>query len=151
MSNANIKTSKNVKETAQIAEMFLDKILKGKTQKDSAMIVCLSGDLGAGKTAFTKAIAKYLKIKQKVTSPTFVIIKKYPIKNQKHDFLFHIDAYRLKNEKELLNLGWQEIVSNKKHLVFIEWPENVKKIIPRHARFIYISSEENGQRNLELK
>lgn len=151
MPKTNIKISKNIKETAQIAKMFLGEILKEKKHRGGATVVGLCGDLGAGKTAFAKAVAKYLKIKSKVTSPTFVIIKKYLIKNQKHNFLFHIDAYRLKNEKELLDLGWEEIIGSKEHLVFIEWPENVKKIIPHHARFIYISSGENGHRNLELK
>jgi len=51
----------------------------------------------------------------------------------------------------LLHLGWEEIISNKDHLVFIEWPENVSKIIPKDAKFIYISHHKNGHRKLELK
>ncbi len=55
-------------------------------------------------------------------------------------FLFHLDAYRLKNEKELLYLGWEDIISNKDHLVLIEWPENVAKIMPKAARLIHIEN-----------
>jgi tRNA threonylcarbamoyladenosine biosynthesis protein TsaE len=162
--------SKNVEETEKIAKIFLEKILQKENKKNGAIVVCLSGDLGAGKTAFTQAIGKHLGIKNKITSPTFVIMKKYPVPEQARygagplplirgikgvessfNFLIHIDAYRLKNEKELLSLGWEEIINNKEHLVFIEWPENVKKIIPVGARFVYISHKENGERILELK
>lgn len=126
--------------------------MQKENKKNGATVVCLSGDLGAGKTAFTQAVGKHLSIKNKITSPTFVLIKKYPIgKTYGVKFLFHLDAYRLKNEKELLQLGWEEIINNKEHLVFIEWPENVKKVIPAGARFVYISHKENGQRRLELK
>jgi tRNA threonylcarbamoyladenosine biosynthesis protein TsaE len=145
--------SKNIKETEKIAQIFLDKILQNKKKQTGALVVALSGDLGAGKTAFTQAIGKHLGIKNKIASPTFVIMKKYPIgKTYGVKFLFHLDAYRLKNEKELLQLGWEEIIDNKEHLVFIEWPENVSKIIPVDARFIYIShSKNNKHRNFKFK
>lgn len=143
--------SKNTKETTKIAKIFLDKILKEKNHKRNAMVVGVSGDLGAGKTAFIKAVAKHLGIKNKVNSPTFIIIKKYPIKFKEYKFFFHLDAYRLKNEKELLHLGWEEIINNKEYLVFIEWPERVCRVVPRGARFIYISINKNGFRNFKLK
>jgi tRNA threonylcarbamoyladenosine biosynthesis protein TsaE len=143
--------SKSAKETGEIAKIFLDKILANKNNQGKATIVALSGDLGAGKTVFTQAVAKHLQIKGKVASPTFVIIKSYKLKAKSHKLFFHIDAYRLKNEKELLNLGWEEIINNTEHLVFIEWPENVSKVIPADAKFIYFSHSKNGHRKLELK
>ena len=142
--------SKNIKEAAGIARIFLNKILKGKI-KTRATVVGLSGNLGAGKTAFTKAVAKSLGIRQKVNSPTFVIIKKYSLKSKLHKFFFHIDVYRLKNEKELLHLGWNEIIGNKEHLVFIEWPERVRRAMPPHARMISIIVGKKGFRNIRLK
>jgi tRNA threonylcarbamoyladenosine biosynthesis protein TsaE len=149
------EVSKNIKETEEIAKVFLDKILRDKNDHEKATVVGLSGELGAGKTTFMQGVAKHLGIKDKVRSPTFVIIKKYPLKknqkNKKYNFLFHLDAYRLKDEKELLHLGWEEIVGNKKHLVFIEWPENVAKVIPTHSKFINISDDKNGQKHFELK
>ena len=143
------KVSKNLKETNKIAKLFVDKILSAK--KAGALVVGLSGDLGAGKTAFTKAVAKYLGVKIKVDSPTFVIMKKYPLKKQKHKALLHFDAYRLEDERELLNLGWQEIVSNKDFFIIIEWPENVKKVLPKDVQYIYFSHHEGDSRILELK
>ena len=144
--------SKNINETEKIATIFLAKILKNKPSPAGALVVGLSGDLGTGKTFFVQSIAKQLGIKEKIKSPTFVIFKKYPMdKLKKYKFLFHLDAYRLKNEKELLNLGWKEIIGNQEHLVFIEWPENVPKVIPAGARFVYISHDKNGSRDFKLK
>lgn len=143
--------SKNIKETEKIAKLFLDKLLKSKKTLKGALVVGLSGELGAGKTAFTKAIAKHLKIKNKVFSPTYVLMKKYTIKSKNYKSFFHLDAYRLENEKELINLGWQEIIGNSEHLVFIEWPENVVQAMPADSKYIYISSNEKGQRDFKLK
>ena len=155
------KVSKNVKETREIAKIFLKKI-SNSARKQGASVVGLSGDLGTGKTVFTQAVGKYLGVKNKITSPTFVIMKKYPIpeqaqcgagplKNTNYKFLFHHDAYRLKDKKELLHLGWEEIINNKNYLVFIEWPENVFGAMPTTANFVYISHHKNGHRNFELK
>ncbi len=143
--------SKNTKETDKIAKIFLDKLLKNKKERKGALIVGLSGDLGAGKTAFTKFFTKHIGIREKVFSPTYVIMKKYPIKLKGYKFFFHFDAYRLKNEKELLYLGWEEIIGNKEHLIFIEWPENVSKVIPADARFVRISHKKDNHRDFKLK
>lgn len=146
-----VKNSKGIKETKEIAKMFLGKILKDKKPQKGALVVGLVGDLGAGKTTFVQAVAKHLGVKNKVNSPTFVIIKKYLIKNKKHKFLFHLDAYRLKNEGELLHLGWDDIIKNKEHLVFIEWPENVSGVIPKDSKFIKISHTEDKHRDFKFE
>lgn len=166
------KISKNHKETEKIAKEFLNKL---KPAKDKATVVGLYGDLGAGKTTFTQAVGKILKIKRKVNSPTFVIMKKYKItklatsenflanktnpvfagenlqKWPAFKYLFHMDAYRLKNEKELLHLAWDEIMDSKANLVFIEWPENIIKAIPKKHYKIKISHEKNNARKFEIK
>ena len=143
--------SKSIEETEKIAKVFLDKILKDKKMRKGAMVVALSGGLGVGKTAFTKAAAKHLRIKNKISSPTFVIQKKYPLKLKNYKYLFHLDAYRLKNKKELLRLRWGEIINDKEHLIFIEWPENVSKALPVDTKFIYITADKKGHRNFKLK
>lgn len=160
VSQCMIKISKNIKDTEEIARDFLNKILKTKNTK--ALVVGLSGDLGTGKTHFTQAVAKLLKIKNKVNSPTFVIMKRYelprpllnpPLGRGGLGFrnLFHIDAYRLKNERELLHLGWEEIVFNKENIIFIEWPENVAKIMPQKHHKVSISHTKEGHRKFEIK
>jgi tRNA threonylcarbamoyladenosine biosynthesis protein TsaE len=145
------KISKNISENKEIAEFFLNKILEKPKNTKGATVVALSGDLGAGKTSFTQATALHLGIKNKINSPTFVLIKKYKIKNKKYKFLFHIDAYRLKNEQELLYLGWEDIIGDKEHLVFIEWPERVKKVIPKGSVPVKISHTKEGYRKFEFR
>ncbi|MEK7564485.1 MAG: tRNA (adenosine(37)-N6)-threonylcarbamoyltransferase complex ATPase subunit type 1 TsaE [Patescibacteria group bacterium] len=144
--------SKSIQDTENIAKSFLDKVLKNKKPREGALVICLSGELGAGKTAFTKIVSKVLGIKHKVNSPTFVVMKKYSIgKTYGVKFLLHFDAYRLNNGAELLSLGWEEMIKDKNNLIIIEWPENVKDIIPHDALYINILSDENGVRNFEFK
>ncbi|MFZ2149953.1 MAG: tRNA (adenosine(37)-N6)-threonylcarbamoyltransferase complex ATPase subunit type 1 TsaE [Minisyncoccia bacterium] len=150
-----VQTTKNPKETAEVARVFINELLKNKKTGKGALVIGLSGELGAGKTTFTKTVAHHLGVKGKISSPTFVIIKKYPLKKvDRYKFLFHLDAYRLKNAKELLELGWEEIIHNRENIVFIEWPENVKQAMPGSAKFIYISHDVSGaenQRKFQLK
>jgi tRNA threonylcarbamoyladenosine biosynthesis protein TsaE len=142
--------SKSIKENMAVAQDFLNQILKGKKSSSGALVIALSGDLGTGKTSFTQAVAKILGIKNKINSPTFVIMKKYSIKTGEYKFLYHLDAYRLKNEKELLHLGWQEIIDNKDNLIMIEWPENVAGVMPRSHHKIQISHTKEGYRKFKI-
>lgn len=118
--------SKSLQETEVFAQELLNTI---KTN-----VVGLYGDLGSGKTALTKAIAKQLDIQEEITSPTFVIAKFYPIKNPKYIQLIHIDAYRLEHFSELESLGFKEWCADPKNLIVIEWPEKVVEILPLHDR-----------------
>ncbi len=86
---------------------------------DKGSIIFLNGEIGAGKTTFTKGFAKGLEIREVITSPTFQIIKEYL------GVLCHIDAYRLRNYEEL---GIENYIENGYYVV-IEWPENIKKHI----------------------
>ena len=101
-------------------------------KKAEALVIGLYGDLGAGKTAFVKELAKTFGVKEHITSPTFVLMKKYPLENAPFDYLIHIDAYRLQNGEELAKLGWKEIICNPCNLVCIEWPEKVSEVMPKH-------------------
>src|SRR6185295_10618234 len=141
------KISKSRKDTTEIAKDFLKKISKSTSNR--AVVVGLYGELGAGKTAFTQAAGRHLGVKNKMTSPTFVIMKRYPIKKGKHKFLYHLDAYRIKKEKELLNLGWAEVIADTNNLIFIEWPENVKKAMPKHHK-IKIAHTKEGHRRFNI-
>lgn len=113
--------SKSLQET----EVFAIELL----QKVKTNVIGLYGDLGSGKTALTKSIAKILGVTEEVTSPTFVIAKFYKGKDRN---LIHIDAYRLEHFSELESLGFKEWVNDSKNLVVIEWPEKVKEILPQH-------------------
>jgi tRNA threonylcarbamoyl adenosine modification protein YjeE len=120
-------TSHSLEETKNIAAEWLKDISELYAKSDEAIVVGLSGHLGAGKTAFVKCVAQELGIKEVVTSPTFVIMKLYKV-GTKSDFvqqLVHIDAYRLEKQTDLLALEFEHVVSDPKNLVLIEWPENV--------------------------
>ncbi len=140
---------KDINDTKKIAQDFLDKILKKENK--NAIVVGLLGDLGVGKTHFTQAVGKILGIKRKINSPTFVIMKRYILKHKYFKNLLHLDAYRLKNEKELLHLGWEDLIKDPKNLIFIEWPERVKKAMPKKHHQINIAHTKEGHRKLKIK
>ena len=137
-----------------IAGKIIDKVHSLKS--DTATVVALHGDLGAGKTTLTQEIAKQLKISESVISPTFVIIKKYNLPAQagvvdkNFKYLIHIDAYRLNSSEELLKLGWQEIFEDKSNLIIIEWPENVSDCIPKDVCTIKLSHTDESTRSIEF-
>jgi tRNA threonylcarbamoyladenosine biosynthesis protein TsaE len=110
--------------------------IEGLIPRNTATIVTLSGDLGAGKTTFAQGIAKALGVSEVVTSPTFVIEKIYQLENQKFQRLIHIDAYRLKGVHEVEVLGWNELIADPGNLIVVEWPEKVSGTIPDHAHTI---------------
>lgn len=135
-------------EIPDIAQKLVKDISKHQT--NGARIVTLSGDLGAGKTTLTKEIAKILGIKKEIVSPTFVIMKKYEVKNNFFKFLIHIDAYRLKNGGELAVLGWEEMSRNKDNLIIIEWPEMVIDSLFNINHKIILSHIDENTRNIEI-
>ncbi len=143
------KISKNLKDTEEIAKQILKMVYE--KEKSAATIVGLYGNLGAGKTALSQAIGKLLNIKENITSPTFVIMKSYQLSGENFQKLIHIDAYRLEKEKELINLGWADIIADPKNLVLIEWPENVSKILPKEYLRINICHAGDSSREIEIK
>jgi len=125
-------------------------------RRERAVLVTLSGELGAGKTTFVQGVAATLGISETVASPTFVIEKVYPIRDASrsngagefgHRFerLVHIDAYRLKNAHELEVLGWSQIIADPANLILLEWPERVQKLIPEDAIQVRIDIEGDGR------
>ncbi len=111
---------------------------------ERARVVALCGDLGAGKTTFTQGFLKQIGVKRRIISPTFLIIRPYKIKAKNFNRAFHIDCYRLNKASEIINLGLKEILKDPKHIVLIEWPELVKKYLPKEARWIKIGHPEKG-------
>jgi tRNA threonylcarbamoyladenosine biosynthesis protein TsaE len=133
--------SHSLEETAQIANEWLRSISNPQVYpggERQATIVGLRGHLGAGKTAFTKCVAKELGISEDVTSPTFVIMKIYDLRVlevRPPDLaipwkrLVHIDAYRLEQGRELEAINFAKYAADPGNLILIEWPENVKEVI----------------------
>lgn len=138
---------KNSEDTEKLAQNFIKDIIPNT---ESATIIGLYGDLGAGKTFFTQSIAKTLGVEENIVSPTFVIEKIYELKEQKFSHLIHIDAYRLESSNELLNLGFQKIISDPNNLILIEWPERVADIMPEHIKIMIKHLENETSREVEI-
>jgi len=141
-----IKVTKNPKETEKLAGFLLGKILKNFSSK--AVIIGLEGELGAGKTVFVRGLAMAFKIKSKIKSPTFNLIKHYKVGDRT---LYHLDCYRFKNHKDLKILGIKEILNNPKNIVLIEWSDRVKKILPRQHIKIHIDHISKKERRISIK
>ena len=145
----------NSSQTKKLGENLAKKIFK-LPQKKSALIIALSGDLGAGKTTFVQGFAKGLGIKEKITSPTFVLLKKFQIRknsrsnSQKFARLFHIDCYRIRKPEEILNIGFKEIISEPKNIIAIEWVEKIEKILPKNIIKIKFDFDNKNTRKITL-
>lgn len=114
-----------------------------------ATLVTLSGELGAGKTTFTQAVAKAYGVKDSVTSPTFVLQKVYDLPDTagfRH--LIHIDAYRLEGGEELTALGWNALMDDSSNLILLEWPENVADALPHADVAIALSVAADSARSI---
>jgi tRNA threonylcarbamoyladenosine biosynthesis protein TsaE len=126
--------SKNRARTKKIGENLARKILQNKPRRKKALVLGLIGDLGGGKTTFLQGFARGLGIKERILSPTFVIMKKFGLPDcliaQLVNF-YHIDCYRIQEPKEVLALGWEGIIKNPQNIVAVEWADKIKKLLPK--------------------
>lgn len=128
---------KNEKDTKKIAEELANNLDRN--------IICLYGELGVGKTTFTKYFAKALGVESKIISPTFVLIRKH--KAADSDF-YHIDAYRISDlNKEKFAL--EEIINEKNAIIIIEWADKISEILPKKRIDIYFKLI-NDEREVEI-
>ncbi len=127
--------SKSEQETQEIAFEYAKTLVKGD-------VILLSGDLGAGKTAFTKGVAKYFGI-DGVTSPTYAYLNVY------NDLLYHYDCYRLSCGEDAVMLGLTDYF-NGDNICLIEWSENISDVIPKNAKKVQIQKIDDGTRKIIL-
>ena len=128
------------------------------TPEKGAIVVAMQGDLGGGKTTFIQGFARGLGIKENITSPTFVILKKFeiaasrssPPRNDRERIFYHIDAYRLEKSEDLMDLGIEKILLDSHNIVAIEWSEKIKKILPKNAVKIKFEFIDNTTRKIKI-
>ncbi|MDP3772036.1 MAG: tRNA (adenosine(37)-N6)-threonylcarbamoyltransferase complex ATPase subunit type 1 TsaE [bacterium] len=134
--------SRSRAETKKIARIFAASIgvlPRGK----GALVVAMDGELGSGKTAFTQDFAHALGVRERVTSPSFVVMKIYPLPRRKGSGfrrLVHIDCYRLAKPHELRALGFADMCKDAENIIAIEWAARIKKILPAHAFHLVFST-----------
>lgn len=139
--------AKSANETKKAAALLARKI-KERPQSKQALIIALEGGLGSGKTIFVQGLAQELGIKENVLSPTFVIQKDFLLSLKNFRNFYHIDAYRLRNPQELLELGFGDLIKNPENLIIIEWADKIKKILPKHIMKIKFFNLGKNQRKV---
>ena len=137
-----IFVSKSAGQTKKIAGDLAKRLFKSKFKK-KALVIGLIGELGSGKTVFIQGFVRALNLKQRVVSPTFVIIRRY--KN-----VFHVDAYRIKSPKEIVDLGWKKIINNPENIILVEWAEKIKKILPKKYIKINFEHVDRNKRKISI-
>jgi tRNA threonylcarbamoyladenosine biosynthesis protein TsaE len=140
----NTFVSNSPKQTQKLGKILAEELRGGET-------ICLSGELGSGKTTFAQGLLKGLGAKGPYTSPTFVVMKQYKPKTQesKLENIFHIDAYRIKAQ-DIIDLGWEEIVESKKNIAIVEWAEKIRKIIPKNAIWLRFEHLKDDEREIRV-
>lgn len=140
-----IITSKSPKQTTNLG-------LKLAKKSKAGDIYSLIGDLGGGKTHFTKGFAKGLGLKVTINSPSFILMKVYNIKNRRAKYFCHVDAYRLKRPEEIIEIGLEEYLGREDTIVVIEWADKIKEILNSYKQHIIIFSfVDKNVRKIKIK
>jgi len=134
-------------ETYDFAQKFADNLKGGE-------VIGLMGDLGSGKTIFTKGLAKGLGIKQAITSPTFILMRLYEIReaDRKKEAaniikrFCHIDAYRTKDELDIVSIGAEDFMGQKDTVTVVEWADKIRDILPRRTLYIHFEFQSGEKR-----
>jgi len=142
--------TESAKKTQKIGEFLAQEIINSKSERKKALIVGLEGDLGSGKTTFIQGMASGFKIKEPITSPTFVILRKYKIPKSKALSLYHIDCYRIES-KDLDDLDFKEIIQNSQNVVVVEWAEKIKKSLPLDTLWMKFEYIDKNKREIIIK
>src|SRR3989344_2606911 len=161
--------STNPRQTRELAAGLVKKILASPPHRKHARVLALVGDLGAGKTTFVQGFAKALGIKNRMVSPTFLIMRKYQIPKSlprrqagkfqiksnppaggqnPNIYFYHVDTYRINSPKELHILEFKKILNNTKNIVIIEWADKIKRILPKDTIWVRL---EHGRHEKERR
>lgn len=135
-----IMLSSSIEETILFGKQFAERLQPGD-------VVCLDGDLGAGKTHFVKGIASYFGVDPiEVNSPTFTLINEYHGSSS----LYHFDCYRIKNEHEALEIGTEDYLYGD-GISVVEWPEKIRNLLPPESVWVYISHKGEHEREILIE
>jgi tRNA threonylcarbamoyladenosine biosynthesis protein TsaE len=141
------------------AEMAESLIAHRSAQSARALVIALRGDLGAGKTTFTQGFFRGLGIRRNPISPTFVIMRRYKVPADRKSQvasriidIYHFDAYRLKKAEDAAVLEIDQILADPKNIILIEWPEQIKKILPKDAVWLEFEyGQKENERVIKIK
>ena len=146
--NKEILTS-DENQTLEVGSLFSRNLLEKNYSR--SIIIFLEGNLGAGKTTFTKGVMRGLGYKELVKSPTYNLVEIHETENLK---VFHFDLYRINDPHELTEIGIEEYLEEVNSISIFEWPENAQALLPQPDYTIQIKHSENGlldERNIRIK
>lgn len=142
--------TKSAAETRKVAQEFAESLLE-KKQGKNALVVGLTGELGAGKTTFVKAFMRSAGVKRRITSPTFLILRRFAIKNKNFRNIFHVDAYRIEKKEDLAGTKATEAMTDPKNIVLAEWAEKIKEVLPRETIWVkFTYGKERNERKVVI-
>ena len=124
-------------------ELIGKKIIKYSNKKSN--IFTFEGEMGVGKTALIKIILKHLKVKDLVKSPTFSIVNEYLTSDNK--IIYHFDFFRIKDKIEVINIGFEDYLDSSNYC-FIEWPNNIKNLLPNDINKIMMEYVSETKRKI---
>jgi tRNA threonylcarbamoyladenosine biosynthesis protein TsaE len=130
-----------LKDLQDIANIILDKAKEVR-------FVAFTGNLGAGKTTLIGEMIKSLGKEDFNGSPTFSLVNEYSLLN--NTSIFHFDFYRLNNQEEAFDIGWEEYIQTENAWIFVEWPEKIENLLPEHFLLVKIE-QELSNRSINLK
>ena len=123
-------------------------IAKMVIENSNSKTLLFYGEMGVGKTTLIKEICKLLGVTDVTNSPTFSLVNEYQTKN--NSSVFHFDFYRVEHEEEAYDMGIEDYLYSS-NWCLIEWPENVKNLLPLDSAIIEITLLNDGQRNIQIK
>jgi len=135
--------SNSPQETKNLATNLASKLGGGE-------VLCLYGELGAGKTTFTAGIINYFKPGARVPSPTFIIVRHYEIQNRAVKNIFHVDLYRLEKNQNVISLGLDEFINKSDTLILIEWADYLIDFRPDKRIDLYFNIKNENQRLIKI-
>lgn len=130
----------NEMETNALGAEFAEKLKPGD-------VVALYGDLGVGKTVFIKGVARGLGIEGRLLSPTFVLVRDYPMAGKKGRF-YHFDLYRLEKPKDLKSVDLRELIEEGDNIIAVEWAEKAKSVLPKGAYKVKLKMVSESKREI---
>ncbi len=130
----------SIDELEQVASNFI-------SSYHQPAVFCFYGAMGAGKTTFIQALCQQLKVVDVVNSPTFAIVNEYDTED--NDKVYHFDFYRLKEQQEALDLGYEDYFYSDSYC-FVEWPEKIDTLLPEHRFDVKITVLEDMTREIEV-
>ena len=136
-----IYISNSPAQTEAVAERLAARLQPGT-------VLAYRGDLGAGKTAFTRGLARGLGYEEPVTSPTYTIVQEYPLPGSGR--LYHMDLYRINSAESALAFGVDEFLDDPDGYALLEWPERIGGIIPDGAKIVRLRHLDDGGREISI-